>query len=384
MNNLPIYLDYAATTPIDSVVCQVIGNNISIDGVFGNASSPHMYGEEALNTIEMAKEQVAGLIGASAKEVIFTSGATESNNLAFKGMFFGSLKRNHIISTAVEHKSVFSTCSFLKGIGARVTRLKPDVSGFINLDELNEAIREDTLLVSIMHVNNETGVIQDIEKIASIVKQKGCLLHVDAAQSAGKLPIDLAKLPIDLMSISAHKIYGPKGVGCLFVRNSVAKLLQPQMHGGGQEGGLRSGTMPTHQIVGMGKALSLAEDRMASDHQAMKKLKMKLLDGLGAIDGMMVNGSIERSVPNILNVSFECVDAEILIHRLRNKIAISNGSACNSGAIEPSYVLRAMGLSEERVYGAIRISMGRYTSSEDIDYAVTSIQEAVKELREGS
>nr|WP_198507394.1 cysteine desulfurase family protein [Mariprofundus ferrinatatus] len=374
-------MDYAATTPVGSNVLEKMRECLSVDGTYGNPSSPHSFGEKASIAIENAREQVASLIGASPKEIVFTSGATESNNLTLKGVFFGPIAGKHIITTEIEHKSILDTCSYLEKMGAEVTRLKPDSSGLIDLDELENSIREDTSLVSIIHVNNETGVIQDVEKIASIVKKKGCLLHVDAAQSIGKLSIDLSKIPIDLMSISAHKIYGPKGIGCLFVRKGLERNLQPQMHGGGQEGGLRSGTMPTHQIVGMGKALSLAQERMAEDHEMMSKLKEQLLAGLSGIQGMYENGSIERSVPNILNVSFDGIDAELLLHRLRNKIAISNGSACNSGAIEPSYVLRSMGLSEDRVYGAIRISMGRYTSNEDIDLAVHAICDIVANLR---
>jgi len=379
-----IYFDYSATTPVDHEVSTAMGALLSIEGVFGNPLSPHSYGEEAFQCVEAARDEVASLVGVSSKEIVFTSGATESNNLALKGGFFGSLPGKHIITSEIEHKSILNTCSFLESFGAEVTRLKPDSDGLINLDELESYVREDTLLVSIIHVNNETGVIQKIDKIASIVKSKGALLHVDAAQSAGKVPIDLSQPPIDLMSVSAHKIYGPKGVGCLFIRKGVEHSLQTQMHGGGQEGGLRSGTLATHQIAGMGKALSLAQERMTEDHKSMSKLKERLFTGLNSINGMHVNGSLEHSVPNILNISFDGVDSELLIHRLRNKIAISNGSACNSGSIEPSHVLRAMGLPEERVYGAIRLSFGRYTTSDEVDFAVTSIEKTIKELRESS
>ncbi|TLS77932.1 cysteine desulfurase [Mariprofundus erugo] len=371
------YLDNAASTPVDVKVGLAITRQLDSNGGFGNPSSVHEYGELASQYITTARCDVAKLLTSSDKQIVFTSGATESNNLALKGL---SLCK-HIITTAVEHKSIIASCSFLEQNGVDVTWLKPNPDGAIDLDELSDSMRVETGLVSIAHVNNETGFIQDISSIAEIVKSKGSLLHVDAAQSFGKLPIDLTKCPIDLLSISAHKIYGPKGVGALFVRKGLEKKMTPQMHGGGQELGLRSGTLPTHQIVGFGVAASIAQESMEQDHEVLTRYKARLIDALGQIGGMHINGDVSRSVPNILNISFDGVDSDVLIHRVRNKIAISNGSACNSGAIEPSYVLRAMGLPEERVYGAIRISTGRFTESDDIELAIETLHEAVTFLR---
>ncbi|MCF7971632.1 MAG: aminotransferase class V-fold PLP-dependent enzyme [Methylococcaceae bacterium] len=381
--NKPIYLDYAATTPVAPEVAKCMMQHLTADGIFANPSSiQHCFGEQAEMAVENARSTMASYLHCKAKELIFTSGATESNNLAIKGIAYSRRDQgNHIITVATEHKAVLDTCKQLEKEGFNVTYLGPDMNGLISIEQLKNAITEATLLVSIMQANNETGVIQDIAAIAKLTTEKNVLLHVDAAQSAGKIAIDLSVLPIDLLSLSAHKFYGPKGIGCLFIRNRAKMHLQPLIHGGGQEYSLRPGTLATHQIAGMAQAFTLANERLEEDTRHINALRQLFLTQLNTVGGISINGSAQSSIANIINISFDDVGSESLIIALRDKIAISSSSACNSGAVEASYVLRAMGIEGERLYSAVRFSFGRYTSKQEIQQAADTINSEVKRLR---
>lgn len=382
---LPIYLDYMATTPVDPVVAQDMMTCLTKEGIFGNpASESHSYGWGARELINKARKSVARLVNADSKEIIWTSGATESNNLAIKGaVFFYYRKGKHIITISTEHKAVLDTCAYLSSEGFDITYLDPQRNGLLNLVEFEGAIRPDTILASFMHVNNETGVIQDIAAIGEITRRHGVLFHVDAAQSAGKVPIDLHRMQIDLMSFSAHKLYGPKGVGALYVRRTPRVRLEPLIHGGSHENGLRSGTLATHQIVGMGKAFALAQERMDDDIKNIIQLRNRLWFGLSKLDGVHLNAETAPRIPGCLNVRFDGVEGESLVIRLQ-KVAISGGSACNSANPNPSHVLLAMGLNREEANNSIRISLGRFTTEEEVDSAVTHIAEQVNRLRQMS
>jgi len=379
----PIYLDYAATSPVDPRVAEKMIKYLSVDGEFGNpASRSHVFGWHAEDAVETARQQVADLVNANPKEIVWTSGATESDNLAIKGAaHFYHKKGKHIITSKTEHKAVLDTCRQLEREGFEVTYLDPEPTGIINLDTLKAAIRDDTILVSIMHVNNEVGIIQDIAAIGEITRERGIIFHVDAAQSAGKVPIDLESLKVDLMSFSAHKIYGPKGIGALYVRRKPRVRIEAQMHGGGHERGMRSGTLATHQIVGMGEAFRIAKLQMAEDMARITKLRDKLYNSLNTIEEVYLNGDLAHQVPNILNISFNYVEGESLIMALKG-IAVSSGSACTSASLEPSYVLRALGRNDELAHSSIRFSLGRFTKEEDIDYAIDLVNQAIAKLRE--
>ena len=381
--NHPIYLDYAATTPMATEVALAMAECLTLEGDFANpASLQHSFGERAYNLIETARIDIAHILKCKAHDLIFTSGATEANNLAIKGLALSPQNtRKHIITSATEHKAVIDTCKYLETQGFKVSYLKPENNGLINLDKLLAAITTETFLVSLMHVNNETGVIQDIEAIALALQDKDLHFHVDAAQSAGKLKIDLSQTPIDLLSISGHKFYGPKGIGCLYVRNRKQQRLTPLMQGGGQEYGLRPGTLPTHQIVGMATALKLTANSLASDFQHTQQLAQLLTSQLKQLEGVHFNGDQNQKLAAIINVSFDDVGSDSLMIRLRDQLAIANGSACNTGTIEASHVLRAMGIEGDRLYGAVRISFGRYTTKHEILRMAEIMCEEVLNLR---
>lgn len=380
----PIYLDYAATTPIDENVAKKMMQYMTFDGTFGNpASRSHGFGWQAEEAVETAREQIADLINADPREIVFTSGATESNNLAIKGVaqFYGE-KGKHIITSKIEHKAVLDVCRELETQGFEITLLEPEQgTGLITVDMVKNAIREDTILVSLMMVNNELGTLTDVASIGEITREKGIILHVDAAQAAGKTPIDLETMKIDLMSFSGHKIYGPKGIGALYVRRKPRIRIKAQTHGGGHERGMRSGTLATHQIVGMGEAFAIAKDRMAEDEARIAKLRDRLWNGLQDMEQIFLNGSLEHSIPNIVNISFNFVEGESMMMSLKD-LAVSSGSACTSATLEPSYVLRALGLSDELAHSSIRFSFGRYTTEEDIDRIISEVKSAVTKLRE--
>lgn len=378
---LPIYLDYSATTPVDSRVTAVMIPYLTEH--FGNpASRSHAFGWEAEEAVEWARAQVAGLINADAKEIIWTSGATEADNLAIKGAAqFYKTKGKHLITMKTEHKAVLDPMRELERQGFEVTYLSPQANGLLDLEDFKAALRPDTILVSIMMVNNEIGVIQPIAEIGEICREKGIIFHVDATQAAGKVEIDLATLKVDLMSLSAHKVYGPKGMGALYVRRKPRVRLEAQMHGGGHERGMRSGTLPTHQIVGMGEAFRLAKEDMATDNARIRKLRDRLLAGLSDIEEIYINGDMEHGVPHILNVSFNYVEGESLIMAIKD-LAVSSGSACTSASLEPSYVLRALGRNDELAHSSIRFSLGRFTNEEEIDYAIKLLHEKIGRLRE--
>ena len=356
---------------------------LTMEGEFANpASSQHEFGERAHALVEIARFDMANLLHCKANELIFTSGATESNNLAIKGIALSyQTKGNHIVTSASEHKSVLDTCKYLERIGFKVTFLRPDSDGRLSLESVLNALTNETILVSLMHVNNETGFIQDIDEIAHALKDKELFFHVDAAQSAGKLNINLSKTPIDLLSLSAHKFYGCKGIGGLVVRNRKQTHLTPLLHGGGQEYGLRAGTLPTHQIVGMATAFKLAHEAMLTDYQHSTRLAAALYEQISQLDGVHFNGNQQQKLANIINVSFDDVSSDALLMALKNEVAIASGSACNSGAMEASHVLRAMGIEGDRLYGAVRISFGRYTTEADIKQAGPRIVEQVTRLR---
>lgn len=378
----PIYLDYAATTPVDPRVAEQMVACLTMDGNFANpASRSHLYGWQAEEAVELGRRQVADLVGADPREIVWTSGATESNNLAIKGIAQAGRERGrHLVTSVIEHKAVLDSCQQLEREGFDVTYLRPDAGGVIQPQQLAAALREDTLLVSLMHVNNEIGSINDIAALGEIARSHGVPLHVDAAQSTGKLPIDLRTLPVDLMSFSAHKTYGPKGVGALYVRRSAGLQLQAQIHGGGHERGLRSGTLPTHQIVGMGAAFALAGREMAAETVRIAQLRDRLLAGLADLPGVSLNGSAEQRVPHNLNLAFAGVDGELLLLALKD-LALSTGSACTSAAVEPSYVLRGIGIPDALAQSSLRLSLGRFTDEADVDAAVEILQRVVSKLR---
>lgn len=380
---LPIYLDYSATCPMDPRVAEKMMQFMTMDGTFGNpASRSHRFGWQAEEAVDIARNQIAELVNADPREIVFTSGATEADNLAIKGVanFYGK-KGKHIITCTTEHKAVLDTCRQMEREGFEVTYLDPESNGLVDLAKLEAAMRPDTILVSIMHVNNEIGVIQDIATIGEMCRSRGILFHVDATQSVGKLPIDLAELKVDLMSFSAHKVYGPKGIGALYVRRKPRVRLEAQMHGGGHERGMRSGTLPVHQIVGMGEAYRIAKEEMAEEMARIRTLRDRLWNGLKDMEAVYVNGDLEQRMAGNLNVSFAFVEGESLIMALKD-LAVSSGSACTSASLEPSYVLRALGLNDELAHSSIRFSIGRYTSEEEVDYAIELCRSAVTRLRE--
>jgi len=378
----PIYLDYAATTPVDPLVAEAMAKCLTLDGNFGNpASRSYRFGWMAEEAVDVARNQISDALNCDPREIVFTSGATESNNLAIKGVAEGyAEKGKHIITVATEHKAVLDTCEYLESQGFEVTYLKVQEDGLIKLTDLENTLREDTILVSVMHVNNELGVIQDIQSIGDICRGRGVLFHVDGAQSVGKIAIDLAELPIDLLSMSAHKMYGPKGMGALYVRRRPKIKLVSQIHGGGHERGMRSGTLATHQIVGMGEALSLAVSKMDDDNARILALRNSLWQGLQQLDDIYLNGHATQRIAGILNVSFAGVDGESLMMGL-NDIAVSSGSACTSASLEPSYVLKAIGRSNELAHAGIRFSVGRFTTQDDIDYVVRKVVDVTTKLR---
>ena len=379
--HFPVYLDYGATTPVDPRVVDAMIPWLREH--FGNAASrSHAWGWEAEAAIEQARGHVAALINADPREIVWTSGATESDNLALKGAaHFYQSKGKHLITVKTEHKAVLDTMRELERQGFEVTYLDVQENGLLDLDAFKAAIRPDTILASVMFVNNEIGVIQDMAAIGAICREKGVIFHVDAAQATGKVAIDVQALPIDLMSLASHKSYGPKGIGALYVRRKPRVRLEAQMHGGGHERGMRSGTLPTHQIVGMGEAYRIAKEEMAHDRAHAQRLQQRLLKGLGSIDQTFVNGDLERRVPHNLNISFNFVEGESLIMGIKG-IAVSSGSACTSASLEPSYVLRALGRSDELAHSSLRMTIGRFTTEEEIDYAIASIAENVAKLRE--
>lgn len=381
----PIYMDYSATTPCDPRVAEKMCDCLTLDGSFGNpASRSHSFGWKAEELIEEARGQVAALIGADAKEIVWTSGATESNNLALKGAAnFYKKKGTHIVTSKTEHKAVLDTCRQLEREGFEVTYLDPGENGLISPEKFGAALRPETILASIMHVNNEIGVIQDIAALAAVAKDKGVIFHCDAAQSAGKVPVDVETLKVDLLSLSAHKAYGPKGIGALYVRRKPRIRLEAQMHGGGHERGMRSGTLATHQIVGMGEAFRIAREEMVEESERLRSLRDRLLKGLSVIEEVYVNGDLEHRIPGNLNISFNFVEGESLIMAL-SELAVSSGSACTSASLEPSYVLRALGRTDELAHSSIRFTIGRFTTEEDIDYTVELVKSKIEKLREMS
>ncbi|ENM5901698.1 IscS subfamily cysteine desulfurase [Vibrio mimicus] len=382
---LPIYLDYSATCPVDPRVAEKMVQYMTMDGTFGNpASRSHRYGWQAEEAVDTAREQIAALLNADPREIVFTSGATESDNLAIKGVaHFYNKQGKHIITSKTEHKAVLDTMRQLEREGFEVTYLDPESNGLIDLAKLEAAMRDDTILVSIMHVNNEIGVIQDIAAIGELCRSRKVVFHVDAAQSAGKVVIDVQELKVDLISLSAHKIYGPKGIGALYVRRKPRIRLEAQMHGGGHERGFRSGTLPTHQIVGMGEAFRIAKEEMQKDYEHALALRERLLAGIKDMEAVTINGDLEQRVPHNLNVSFAFVEGESLLMALKD-LAVSSGSACTSASLEPSYVLRALGLNDELAHSSIRFSFGRFTTEAEIDYAIELIRVAVDKLRDMS
>jgi cysteine desulfurase len=379
----PIYLDYSATTPVDPRVAEKMCSYLTPEGQFGNpASRSHVFGWQADEAVQEARRNVAALVNADPKEIVWTSGATESDNLAIKGAaHFYKKKGKHLVTLKTEHKAVLDSCRQLEREGYEVTYLDPEPNGLLDLEKFTAALRDDTVLASIMHVNNEIGVIQDIEAIGEICRDKKVIFHVDAAQSAGKVPIDLSSLKVDLMSFSAHKIYGPKGIGALYVRRKPRVRLEAQMHGGGHERGLRSGTLATHQIVGMGEAFRLAKEEMAADNERMLTLRNRLIDGLKDIEEVYINGDVDHRVAGNLNISFNYVEGESLIMALKD-LAVSSGSACTSASLEPSYVLRALGRNDELAHSSIRFTIGRFTTQEEVDYTIDLVKRKIGKLRD--
>ena len=379
----PTYMDYSATTPVDARVASKMAECLTLEGTFGNpASRSHTYGWQAEAAVDKARQQVADLVGADPREIVWTSGATESNNLALKGIaHFYEKRGKHIITLKTEHKAVLDTCRQLEREGFEVTYLEPLQSGLLDLEEFKATIRDDTILASFMHVNNEIGVIQDLTAIGNICRENKVFFHVDAAQSVGKLPINLSELPVDLMSFSAHKIYGPKGMGALYVSRKPRVRLEAQMHGGGHERGMRSGTLATHQIVGIGEAFAIAQEMMAEEEVRTRGLRDRLYAGFSDMEEVKVNGDMEQRIGNNLNISFNHVEGESLMMAI-NGIAVSSGSACTSASLEPSYVLRAIGLPDELSASSIRFSVGRYTTEDDVDNAIKLVREKVEKLRE--
>ncbi|MEE3240694.1 MAG: IscS subfamily cysteine desulfurase [Pseudomonadota bacterium] len=380
---LPIYLDYSATTPVDPRVAEKMSDCLTQEGNFGNpASRSHSFGWQAEEAIEEGRALLAELIGADPREIVWTSGATESNNLAIKGAaHFYQKKGKHIITSSIEHKAVLDTCRQLEREGFEITYLSPDDDGLTQPAAIESAIRDDTVLVSIMHANNEIGVINDIAAIGELTRPRKIIFHVDGAQSVGKIPVDMESLKVDLLSISAHKMYGPKGIGALFVRRKPRVRIEAQIHGGGHERGMRSGTLPTHQIVGVGEAARIAMQDMATDNARLIKLRERLWNGVKDMEEVYLNGHPEYRLPGALNVSFNFVEGESLIMALKD-LAISSGSACTSASLEPSYVLRALGRSDELAHSSLRFSVGRFTTEEEVDHAIVQVRAAVEKLRE--
>ena len=376
----PVYMDYAATTPVDPAVADEMMKYLTLEGVFGNpASRTHAYGWQAEAAVETARKQVAALIHADPREIVWTSGATESDNLAIKGAVAGR-KDAHIVTSKIEHKAVVDTCKWLEHQGTEVTWLDPAADGTISCDQVVSALKENTMLVSLILVNNELGTINDIAAIGAELRQRGVLFHVDAAQAGGKMAIDVSSMPVDLLALSGHKVYGPKGVGALYVRRSPDVRIEAQIHGGGHERGMRSGTLPTHQIVGMGKAFAMAQAGLEEEIGKLETLRETFLSGLQSLDGVTLNGSESQRVPGIVNLSFDGVDAESLMLGLRD-LAVSSGSACASATVEPSYVLRGIGLNDEQAHRALRFSLGRYTTEEEVVFASSQIVDVVSRLR---
>ena len=375
---LPIYLDYASTTPVDPRVLEVMKDHLSLEGNFGNpASRSHSFGWKAEEAVEDARSKVANLVNCDTREIIWTSGATEADNLAIKGVArFYKSKGNHIITSKVEHKAVLDSCRQLEREGFEVTYLDPDKNGLISSDLVENTITDKTILVSLMHINNEIGVINDIKSIGELTRERGIIFHVDAAQSTGKVKIELKDIKGDLMSFSAHKTYGPKGIGALYVSRKPRVRLEAQIHGGGHERGMRSGTLPTHQIVGMGEAFYIADQEMELEVERIRNLRDKFWDGLKDMEEIYLNGDFEKRAAGFLNVSFNYVEGESLIMALKD-IAVSSGSACTSASLEPSYVLRALGLKDELAHSSIRFAVGRFTTEEDINYTVDIVKDSV-------
>lgn len=374
----PIYLDYAATTPVDPRVAEKMMRYLTIEGEFANPTSTHVFGKAAKQAVDHARQQVADLIQAEPSEIIWTSGATEANNLALKGAaLLYQRKGKHIITLKTEHPSVLDSCQYLEKQGFLVSYITPKSNGLLDFEQLQGLLRDDTILVSIMHVNNEIGVIQDIKKIAEITASRGILLHVDAAQSAGKIPLDVNQTPVDLMSFCAHKIYGPKGIGALYVRRKPRVRVAAQIHGGGQESGMRSGTLPTHQIVGMGEAFAIAKLEMQMEYKKTLDLRDQFWQGVRGIKNIEINGEFKHSYPGILNIRFMGVKAEALLKTLP-ELGLSVGSACLSKGVEPSYVLRALGLNDDLAHSSIRVSFGRFTTEADVIFAAKRIQDIAK------
>ncbi|MES9935880.1 MAG: IscS subfamily cysteine desulfurase [Sedimenticola sp.] len=380
---LPIYMDYSATTPVDPRVAEKMCQYLTPEGMYGNpASRSHQFGWDADEAVEQARRDVATLLNANPKEIVWTSGATESDNLAIKGVaHFYHKKGKHIITSKTEHKAVLDTCRQLEREGFEITYLDPEPDGLVDLKKLEAAMRDDTILVSIMHVNNEIGVIQDVQAIGEMTRARKILFHVDAAQSAGKVPLDMETMKIDLLSLSAHKIYGPKGIGALYVRRKPRVRLEAQMHGGGHERGMRSGTLAPHQIVGMGEAFRIAKEEMAQENERVLTLRNRLWDGMKDMEEVYLNGDLEHRVAGNLNVSFAYVEGESLIMALKD-IAVSSGSACTSASLEPSYVLRALGREDELAHSSIRFTIGRFSTEEEIDYVIDLVRTQVTRLRE--
>lgn len=376
----PVYLDYAATTPVDPSVAEEMVKYLTADGIFGNpASRSHAVGWQAEAAVEAARRQVAQLIHADPREIVWTSGATESDNLAIKGAVAGR-DNPHVVTSVIEHKAVLDTCKWLEQQGVEVTWLSPAPDGRISPNQVVDALRDNTVLVTLMLVNNELGSVTDIASIGRVLRERGVLFHVDAAQAAGKMPVDVTTMPVDLLSLSAHKVYGPKGVGALYVRRSPDVRIEAQIHGGGHERGMRSGTLPTHQIAGMGKAFAIARDRLEAEAGELEQLRAAFLGGLEGLEGVSLNGSAEWRVPGIVNLSFDGVEAESLMLGLRD-LAVSSGSACASATIEPSFVLRGIGLSDEKAHRALRFSFGRFSTAEEIAFASSQIVDVVSRLR---
>lgn len=379
--NDAVYLDYAATTPVDPSVAEEMSRFLGMDGVFANPASGHALGREAERAVENARRNAANLINADPSEIVWTSGATESDNLAIKGVALSeSARGRHLVTSAAEHKAVLDTVRFLETRGFEATYLKPDRGGAISPERVEAALRPDTALVSLMRVNNETGAVTDVETIADIARERGVPFHIDAAQSAARLPMDMRTVQADLVSLSGHKMYGPKGIGALYMRRRPDLKLQPQIHGGGHEMGVRSGTLPTHQIVGMGEAARLASKRMKADNDKIAALSQRFLDKILRLEGVSLNGDRALCVPGIISVRFDGVESESLMMALGD-VAVSPGSACTSASVEPSHVLMAMGLGEEAAHSSLRVSIGRFTTKAEVDYAARRIAESVRELR---
>ena len=381
--NIPIYLDYLSTTPVDPRVVAAMTACMSTEGVYGNAASrSHVFGWQAEEAVENARSQVAELINADPREIVWTSGATESANLAIKGVaHFYHKKGKHIVTSKIEHKAVLDTCRQLEREGYEVTYLDPNEQGLTTPEMVQAALREDTILASVMHANNEIGVVNDIAGIGEICRAAGVLFHVDGAQGVGKIPVDMEQMKVDLLSMSAHKMYGPKGVGALYVRRKPRVRLEAQMHGGGHERGMRSGTLATHQLVGFGEAARIAHEEMATESAQLEALRERFWDAISDIPEVYINGDREQRLPGALNVSFAFVEGESLIMSLRD-LAISSGSACTSASLEPSYVLRALGLNDEMAHSSLRFSFGRFTTEAEVDHAVQCVRHAVEKLRE--